>query len=293
MADQNVELNPGGQTPGVDSGSAPVTPQTPNANPGDTGGGGSGEKTYSFKEDRSDWVPRTRINEVQQRAQQAFDKRLQEELDKRFNDQQTRLKTAFGIDTPDPEQAEAEQLRKVLYKIAPHLAELEGLTKDEIAELRESARSARDGQDAQWKRHAASMMGRGEKEIASSLGLKALSERQKSQFHNAYYQEATACYRDRVRAQKTGDESYDFDGDFIARHERGDETLVQEFAKAFVDEWAGPVRRSVQASAERRNRPVPRGERSRTQVTTNTMPNLDLSKEEDFKKAMAAARGQS
>jgi hypothetical protein len=84
-------------------------------------------------------------------------------------------------------------------------------------------------------------------------------------------------------------EGHDASNDFMSRHERGDKSLIKQFAKEYVGDWFEPARRQVTSQAVRRGaRPVPNGSRSGQPVTKT--PAIDYNNEDAFKKALIEAR---
>ena len=122
------------------------------------------------------------------------------------------------------------------------------------------------------------------------MNVEKLSEPQVKRLHRAFKEEAREQATARAKAERAEDTTYDYNNDFVARYERGDKKLLQEFAKAFLDEWGIPARRSVSASVVgRQNRPVPRGERNRS-MQTQGPPKINYNDEDAFKAAMVTAR---
>lgn len=300
MADENLGGgNPGAGAPGADGGqpNANADPsgggKAPVAGAGGQGQGGGtpagGEKSYTYKEDRGDWVPRHRLNEVSTKLTKQI-----ETLQKQFEEQQGRVKKVFGLEEGSPEEREAEEIRERLYKVAPFLKNLERLTPEQLERIERAAELAEETTNTQWERHAETMVADLESEVASSLGVEKLTPTQRRRLLGAYRDEANANHQARIIAVRKGERegvrSTRDDNDFIARHERGDKTLIKEFAKAFLDDWFEPARRSAAARLQQRNRPVPSGERTRTPVTSKT-PDINYDDPEAFKKALIDARG--
>jgi hypothetical protein len=292
-----VENNGGVENPADGAGAGGGNP---NPNPNDASGGGkqpvgdgSGEKSFSYKEDRSDWIPRHRLTETSGKVTAA--ERRAQELETALEQERQRVRALSGVEPKDPKDAEAEELREALYKLVPALKNLEGLTPDQLEEIREAASAARETSVSTWERHAETMVGDLEAELAEKLGVDKLTPTQSRRIRNAYREEAQEAYHARTVAAQRGErqtlKTLASDTDFLARHERGDKALLKEFSKAFLDDWYEPARRSATAAIERRNRPVPRGERTRTPVTSK-MPEVDLSNDDAFRKAMRDARGQ-
>lgn len=270
---------PSGTTQPNGGGQAPVSGQPS----GGTQGNGQPQQ-YTYKEDRSDWVPRTRLNEQRDGYEEKF-KKLQQQID----DTTGRVKKAFGIESPSPEDQETEAVKAAILKIFPGLAHLGSLSKEQLDEVLDSARAARQTTVQSWERHATTMIDGVAQRIAKSFGMEKLTDRQLGRIKREYREAASASYQARVEAAERRDNTYDFRNDFLARHERGDQTLVEEFVKDFLEDFYEPARRSASAELTRRNRPLPSGDRTRTPVTSKT-PEIDYNDDNAFGKALAEAR---
>lgn len=296
MADSNTsgEQNPGEQKPGAGGDNTQQKPT--DGAPADKGVGqkqGEGEKTYSFKEDRSDWVPRHRLNETSGKLTEAEKRAIKAEAD--LEQERKRTRALAGVETPSEEEAEAEKIKGVLYKMFPQLETLEGLTKEQLQEVLDAARSAKTASRSTWERHATTMLNDLDSEASEILGVDKLSDSQQTRLRRAYRDEAVLAMQDRKAAYERGErntlDTIASDNDFVARHERGDKALIKEFVKAFLDDFYEPARRSVTAAQVRRQtRPVPRGERTRQSLTQGP-PQIDYNNDDAFKKALIAARG--
>lgn len=296
MAD---ELNGGGQNPagnesaGAGGGTTGAGADS-GAKPGEKGGaaagvGGATDKVFSFKEDRSDWLPRHRLSEVSGRATKAEEraKTLEGELER----ERSRVRVALGVDKADPKAQETAELRAAIQSLVPELKALEGITVDQLRQVLQEAEAARETSQATWARHAQGMLSELETEAGRILGTDKLSDRQRGRLQQAYREEAAAALQARPVDERTGRKVDTTGNDFLTRHERGDKTLVKEFAKAFLDDWFEPARRSVTAATTRRQfRPVPQGAGSRQQLATG-QEKVNLNNDTDFKKALLAARG--
>lgn len=299
MADENL----GGGAPGADSGTGGGQPQAqPQPQPG--GGqapvagapaGGQAPRTFTFNEDRSDWIPRHRLNETsgkltaaEQRAQ-AAEAALEQE--------RNRVRALAGVNPQDPKEKETAEIRDALYTMFPQLQALEGLTQEQLGQVFEAAQAARQQAATGWERHALGMFDSIHTEAAKVLGAEKLTPSQQKRINSAYREEAASCVQERQAAMQRGErqtlETIATDNDFVARHERGDKALVSEFVKAYLNDWLEPARRSVQAAAQRQSfgRPVPRGERTR-QLPAEGARSVNLNNKDEFKKALLEARGQ-
>lgn len=298
MADANLGVeNPGGQPSGADGNTGNPQQNAPGGGqqPVAGGGQGNGEKVYTYKEDRTDWVPRHRLNEYGQRLTKAEQdaQRYQSELEA----ERRRVQALAGVTPQDPKQQEAEEVKAALYQMFPQLKALEKMDPEAFDRVMRAAQTAESTTQAHWERHATSMLTDLRSNIAQQLGAESLTPTQQRQVDRAYREEAQAAMHARQVAVQRGErpsvQTMPGDSDFLARHERGDKALLTEFAKAFLDDWMGPARRVATADAARRgSRPVPRGDRARVPVTQGT-PNIDFTNEDQFKQALIAARGGS
>lgn len=288
MADPNEQG--GAQSPEQKSGAGGNEQQqqqqagTPPDKGGSGGGaGGTGEKVYTYKEDRSDYIPRTRLNEESQKRQKIETELA--ELRSKFELSEKQKRILAGVESVDPKQAEAEEIRSAIYELVPELGALKGLTKDQLAQVLQAAEAAQNTSQATWERHATAMLTDLEAEACTGLGVDKLTPTQKRNLHRAYREEAA------MALQARGPEGVDATGnDFLTRHERGDKALIKEFVKAYLDDWFEPARRSVTAANARRNmRPVPRGERTRL-IPAQGEKKVDLTNDAEFKKALLEAR---
>lgn len=296
MADENV----GGQIPagggeagpgGAAGGNGNVAPnptgggQGQQAQPGAGGNGGQQPQRFSYNEDRSDWVPRHRLNDTTTK----FEKKI-EELTSQITGIKTGMGKALGFEQASPEAARQAEIKAALLEVFPNLKSLETLSEERIQQLIEAAEGARSTTQAQWERHATQMLTTLESEVAKTLGSDKLTPTQQKNLRRAYREEARDCLNARERAARTG-EAYDASNDFLARHERGDQTLLKEFAKDYLNDWFEPARRRATAEVTRRvNRPIPRGERTRSLVTGGGTPQIDYNNNDAFKKALLDAR---
>ena len=294
MADDNL----GTGTPAPDAGAGGDKQQIPATGaPADKGVADkpAGDKTYSFKEDRSDWIPRTRLNETSGKLTAAEQRAVAAEA--ALEQERKRTRALAGVEQLDPKTAEAEEIKSALYKMLPHLEALEGLTKEQLQQVFQAATSAQSTARASWERHATGMLNDLDSEASEILGVEKLSATQQKRLRSAYRDEAVVAMAAREEQFERGErktlETLGSDNDFIARHERGDKALIKEFVKAYLDDWYEPARRSVTtAQARRQMRPVPRGERQRVSLTQGP-PKIDYNDPDAFKKALIAARGSA
>lgn len=287
MADPNVEQIQNDPNPNPNA--APSSGVKPDA----AAGGGntpptSTEKTYSFKEDRSDWIPRTRLNEVSSKLTKLEQENLTYKEQLALAEKRTRA--LAGVEPKNEEAEQAEEIKSAILKLFPGLKNIENLTEEQIQDMFDAAQTAKSTTQAQWERHAESMFSAVEDAVADELGTEKLTDSQIKRIRREYREAAAEALAARPRDQQ-GRPVDPTRKDFLSRHEQGDKTLVTEFVKQFLADWYEPARRSVtRGVTSRQNRPVPRGERTRN-TPVQGPPQIDYNNEDDFKKALLEARG--
>lgn len=284
--------------PGSDPGNTQSQNQPPAAgtsgNPADTNGeraaAGNGVQNpatgqpFSYKEDRSNWIPPHRLSETARKAQDAEARAAALEAD--LEKERKRVRAAMGIDTPNPEDAEAEQVKAVILKMFPQLAKLDDATIEKVLQTANSAEGLNAAQQHVYQQHADQMLNTLQSEVSSAIG-SDLSPSQQKSLTRLYRLEAEACLRERQE-----NPNHDAANDFLARHLRGDKTLVSEFAKAFVADWFEPAKRAVTSqNFGRVARRVPNG-RGGTPPAAGAQK-VDFNNEDAFAEALARARADA
>lgn len=301
MANEQTGTGTPGAGEGSQSGAGGGQSQQQQQSRADTGqqqqqqsGSGATEKTFSFKEDRTDWTPRHRLNEESTKRTAAEKER--DQFKSELEAERKRTRALAGVEEIDPKTKDADEIRAAIYELVPELGALKGLTADQLAEVLEAARVARTSAQSTWERHTTGMLENLNSEAIKGMNVEKLTPTQQTRLHRAYRDEVMTAMQDRQTALQRGEretlETLSTDTDLVARHERGDKTLIQEFVKAYLADWYEPARRSVSAQLERRNRPVPRGERQRVPLAQGEQK-VNLDNKDEFKKALLAARGAS
>jgi hypothetical protein len=252
------------------------------------------EKTYSFKEDRSSWVPPHRLSETTAARTRAEQER--DALKQRYEEAQARIQALAGVTPKNPQDVEAEEIKGIIAKMFPKIGLLDKLDEAALERVLQAAEVAEKSSSAAWDRHTNGILTSLDVAAAKVLGVGKLDDKQSARIRRAFRDEANAAEQVRAQQVRRGErESMDTtqqDNDFIARFERGDAELVQEFAQDFLNGFIEPVRRSVTADVTRRGmRPVPRGDRGRNPIVQGQQQQ-DLSTEDGFKKAILAARAR-
>ena len=192
----------------------------------------------------------------ERKARQGYEQKLQQQdiqYKAELAAERKRIAALAGINVPTTEEAEAEDIRQRLGKVATSdwlLSQL-GLTKEDLADFktaREDRSRLSDMEQHYWGKHGQSMVGQVTKELAKEYGGE-LSKRQIDTITQAYV----------LRAQ--------VDPEFLSRHEAGDEKLITDFAKEWLEDWFEPAKRRITATEVDRFRRVPSG-KDRNLVTS-------------------------
>jgi hypothetical protein len=172
-------------------------------------------------------------------ARQAYEKRIAE-LEAAHTAAEKRVRALAGVEPKSDEDAEAEQVKAQFTKMFPALAKLndEQLV-NAINQIIENQQSQGNIEAQYWQDRAQQMTDGVVDEIEKEFG--TLTDRQKARIKNEYA----------VRAAN--------DPEFLKRHEKGDKSLVAEFAKEYIEDVYGPVRKKHEQSERERFRPVPGG----------------------------------
>ena len=252
-------------------------------------GEGQGRKVFTYNEDRSDYVPRHRLNEQSAKFQKEIDA-LKQTVEQ-HGGVTNRLRQALSGE-PSEQDKQTAEIKEALLQMFPGLAAVGELSKDQLEQVMAAAQQAQQSSANHWTQHATRMLDTLSTEVQSSLGIQKLTETQSRRLKAAYRDELAVAVAARQQAAETGAQ-YDSSNDALAKHERGDVNFIKEFAKAFLEDWFEPARRSAtQQALRRQQRPVPSGGRTGSQVTTTKPPDIDYNNEDAFKKALAEARGQ-
>lgn len=153
-------------------------------------------------------------------------------------ERQKRIQALAGVTPKSEQEAEEEAVKARLEALG-----YPSLSKEDLEALREvRATKARLDEtiDQSWKRHNHGVVENLREAVEKDLGGK-LSERQMARVVAEY-----------VREAETNQE-------FLDRHEKGDTTLIAEFAKQLSEDWFEPARRKVTQQETQRFRAVPSG----------------------------------
>jgi hypothetical protein len=212
---------------------------------GNANGQGSGKPAASgtAPDKNAEWEKQraglTSDLQKERKARQEYEKKVAKyEAD--LETERKRVQALTGVSPKAPAEEEEEAIRNRFKQLYPELA---GLTKEDIQAIRELKAKAGEIDETNrhhWATHARSMISGVYTTIEKELGGK-LTDRQRSQVEQLYA----------LRAQQ--------DPEFLDRHTKGDKTLLDEFAKEFVEDWFEPARRRVTQQESQRFRAVPSG----------------------------------
>ncbi len=230
---------------------------------------GAAPTGFSYKEDRSTWVPPHRISEETRKRQDA--ERRYQETNARLEVETQRVQRLVGLDPKNPEEQKVEEVKAALTAMFPALARIS----DEEFLNKLTSVADRDGELQQavenhWTQHGRVMLDALEEEVSNALG-GDLSDRQKKRLSDAYINEIKDS------------------PELIKRHEAGDRSLVTQFAKDFLDDWYKPAQRQVTNQQVSRvvSRRTPNGRDSRPVVQGK--PKIDYNDPKAVEDAMVAS----
>lgn len=258
-------------TPAVgtaDGGSPAIVP----AGAAPTGAAPSG---FSYPQDRSDWVPRHRFQEVNSQAQRAKD------LESQLNQERQRVRALSGVETPSPDAAQRQKIREALLEVAPELKDLPDRL-EAVKEVREQMAAA---DKEKWRQHGDRVVDQIGSTVANAMNVDALSTRQLSGLRSAFGAWIRATVDQEVATAGVSAT--------LQKYERGDPSLVKTFADVYVEDWVKPGQRQVTAQAVNRARPTPNSAGRGAPVSgvkrPETFKNMDERME--YASALAKERG--
>lgn len=239
------------------------TSNQPQQTSGQTTGQTGSTTGYSYPEDRSDWVPRHRLNEQSQKIR---------DYETKLEDAQRRLTLALGGTVTDPQTQKAEAIKEAFFNL-PGMARLKkliDLSEDEYDALFSAPQhiaASQTAEAAQWQRFGNQIVDTVSQKIAESIGAETLDAEQKADLRISL----DSWLKGRIRAElaqaseRYGEEAVSANqrrfSPSLRRYEEGDAKLLDEFVTRYTKTWVEPARRSATASHVNRTRPVPNAQR--------------------------------
>ncbi len=263
MADESIE-QPGGT--GTDTPSSPATGTSPTPQSSSTAAPTASPTEYKYKEDRSNWIPKNRFDEINQRAHQSTAQlqALQQEL----ANERRRVQALAGVVPQDPNAQRSEQVKQAFFEMFPQFKQLASMSDEQMQKLMmapDRMQEASQAEHRQWQRHGNQQVAAISEQVADALGMDKLSPRQESTLRTAF----TAWLKS--TAAQEFQASNGQGSDTLRRYEDGDPSVIQSFTTEYVADFITPARRQATAQSINRNRPVPNSS-GRSQVTTPPRP---------------------
>lgn len=220
-----------------------------------TGQEGQAQKPtgFTYQEDRSKWIPPHRLTEVSTKAQQA---------ESRAQQLQTQLQALVGATPADPKTQEAETIKAQFFELFPGMKSLAQLSPEQLQQLLDAPKqvgAANEFVSRSWQRHGKQQLTSLVAAVSDAVG-SDLSDRAQGRLKAAF---TDTIEREAQKAQETGEIS-----DLFQRYIDGDETLVEEFAKEWAEDYFVPARRTVASQEIRRTTHKVPNSTGRGQVTT-------------------------
>lgn len=209
----------GGPAPGGADGT-----QTSSAPAG--AGTSAAEKAYTYKEDRSTWVPSHVVRERTERLQQ---------IERELHYERQRVAALSGVQPPAaPEDPETARVREQFYKVFPALRKLEGMA-DHLEKLKDfDPQMVTQGFQQLWSIHGSGVFGQ-------------LTQKLKEVYGGAELPPKAVQRLQRLFVNELED-----DPQLRDRYERGDLTVIDEFVKDMTSGVLDPYRRSTTVAQQPR-----------------------------------------
>lgn len=230
---------------------APPAPD-PNAPPAD--------KTFSFKEDRTNWVDPTKFKAAETAVNRTA--RELEVLRGQLSERDKRIAALAGLTPIDPDAAEADKIAQAFFAL-PQFAHLKGVTPDllkQVQALVADGESIKTARDHVWNQHTDKFLGNLDTAFADEIGAEELTPEQQQFLH--------AAFDTTVPSERANPEAY---AKFKEQFEKGDSKLITEFVTKYASSILEPARRLATVGITQR-RAVPRSGSGHPVVTQVPKP---------------------
>ncbi len=222
----------------VETPAAPVeTPSQPTSTPTTPAETRAASQPAVKWEDTPQYKGQVAELQKERKARQDFERRVAD-FESRLSERERQIAALTNTRTPTKAEADDEAIRERLAQLSP-AARLTEEQINDLLELRDQRAEMAATVDQHWLRHSRGMLDSLVKEVSGELG--DLTDRQKKKLFAAYVQNAEA------------------DPEFHRRHDAGDPTLIQQFAKEWLEDFVEPARRKQTANEVNRLRNVPNG----------------------------------
>jgi hypothetical protein len=173
----------------------------------------------------------------ERRARQTYETQLNS-MRTELEAERRRVQALAGVNPRSAEETEVDAVRQRFGQVFPGLAKLSDEKIERLLAVAERADSLEEATSHHWQTHGRQMLSSVTDAVAKELG-GTLSDRQLTRIKREYVAAAEG------------------DPEFLARHEAGDPTLVQEFVKEMMEDFFEPARRKITATELSRQRSVP------------------------------------
>ena len=239
---------------------------------------------FTYKEDRSNWIPKHRFDEVSTRASRAA------ELEGQLAEERRRVAALAGTAPQDPGTEKSEKIKEAFFGlpgIGSRMKALMDLPDDQFAALMATPgqlSTLNNETTSRWAAHSDRQIATISEHIAESLGVESLDQEQQDEVRVSF----ARWIKNKAQAE------FDATGQMPSakRYEAGDPKLLQEFSTAFAKRWTVPARRGAVATNVNRARPVPSsGGRQMTTSVQRPAAFTSLDERIDYAANLAKERG--
>lgn len=196
------------------------------------------DTAFTYKEDRGKWIPPHRLTEESRKRTELETK--YKTLETQHAELDRRLKGALGVATQTPQETEAESIRQALFQLVPQLGRLTPEKMEQMEAMLERMGTFETIEQRVWGERGRAARTVLFETIEEAIG-GDLSERQQGKI---------------LRALRAHIES---DPELIARYEAGDDSVIEEYAKEWVEDFVKPQHRAELKTQVDRIRKVPNG----------------------------------
>lgn len=221
---------------------------------------GAKDSGFTYREDRSNWIPKHRFDEVNQKASEAAALKAQ------LAERDQKIAALAGVAPNDPKSQKAEEVKAAFFQMFPQMKHLSSLTDEQMKRLLQApevADRATEIEQREWRRHGAAQMKVVFTKVADELGTDSLSDTQKEDLSNGFARW--------LRAKCKAEQDATGESKTLQRYEDGDPAVLDEFVKRYTSDWVEPARRKATTQTLNRTRPVPSSQ-GRSNVTSVQRP---------------------
>lgn len=222
-------------------------------------------------------VPYERFREVNSGYQ--TEKQRADQLAAQLDQATRQIRALAGVRDVAPEELEIGQVRDALGRVIPGINKLSPEMIERLVKIAQNGDQIEETNRTIWKNHGLKMIRTAQDSIADTLRVEKLTDRQKSRIGREY----TTF----IEENSYLDEN-DRPAGAILRHEAGDDSLVEEFVKAFLEDWQESIRKSVVSTETRPLRAVPSG-RGRSVVIGKPKEKVNYNDPKAFGDALVAS----